>query len=472
VLDGPGQAAPAEYRRRLKALADEGDALEADLARRSGPMRALSMLPPPAEIVEQVAAALPRDGVLIDYIAYEDRGPAPALGPAEKPAEPRYLALVLFSDGRTGVADLGPAAPISLAAASLRDALAGRDAGYQAAAQEVYRLAFKPLLPLLRKRQKIFLVPDGQLSVVPFGALHDGRGFLADTFDFTYLTGGRDLLVRPDDHPRPSSVVVLADPDFGAPAGTVVAERSAGADDLAEHFFSGERGGRGDLPGHRWVPLPGTRQEGEAIRRLVPEARVFLGPEATKERLLHLPAPAILHVATHGFFLEDAAAPAGTRGLGVSGPSGGEPLPRLPDPLLRSGLVLAGASASTDLSSSLVTALELTGMDLWGTELVVLSACDTGRGDVKIGQGVYGLRRALVIAGAETLVVSLWKVDDETTRGLMEGYYRNLRAGQGRVAALRGAMRSLRATHPHPHDWAPFIALGRNAPLRAFAPRP
>jgi CHAT domain-containing protein len=103
---------------------------------------------------------------------------------------------------------------------------------------------------------------------------------------------------------------------------------------------------------------------------------------------------------------------------------------------------------------------------LWGTQLVVLSACDTGRGDVKQGQGVYGLRRALVVAGAETVVMSLWQVKDDTTQQLMEAYYRNLLAGQGRAAALREAMRWLRATQPHPHAWAPFIAVGRDTPLR------
>jgi CHAT domain-containing protein len=114
----------------------------------------------------------------------------------------------------------------------------------------------------------------------------------------------------------------------------------------------------------------------------------------------------------------------------------------------------------------MVTALELAGLDLWGTQLVVLSACDTGRGAVKLGQGVHGLRRALVVAGAETLVTSLWKVNDETTRALMEGYYRHLLAGQGRAEALRETMRVLRDKHPHPYFWAPFIALGHYGPLR------
>jgi CHAT domain-containing protein len=104
--------------------------------------------------------------------------------------------------------------------------------------------------------------------------------------------------------------------------------------------------------------------------------------------------------------------------------------------------------------------------------LVVLSACDTGRGDVKLGQGVYGLRRAFVVAGAETVVISLWKVRDDTTSQLMETYYRNLLVGQGRATGLREAMRTLRQTQPHPHYWAPFIAQGRDTPLRSLAPHP
>jgi CHAT domain-containing protein len=229
-----------------------------------------------------------------------------------------------------------------------------------------------------------------------------------------------------------------------------------------------------------WAPLPGTRQEAEAIQRLIPQAQLFLGPEATRERLLSLPTPAILHLATHGFFLGDASAPTASRAVGYFGALGEVPsTPRLPDPLLRSGLVLAGDSASPAAPSSpsppqpgstWVTALELAGLNLWGTELVVMSACDTGRGDVKLGQGVYGLRRAFVVAGAETVVMSLWKVNDETTRVLMEAYYRNLLAGQGRATALREAMRWVSLIYPHPHYWAPFIALGQDAPLRTLAP--
>jgi CHAT domain-containing protein len=324
--------------------------------------------------------------------------------------------------------------------------------------------------------------PDGQLALAPFSALHDGKAFLIDSFDFSYLTSGKDLLPRPADIPSSSSVIVLADPDFSSPSAppsssqmqtSALPQRSA----ALERFFSPLRA---DVAEQAWAPLPGTRLEAQAIQRLIPRAQLFLGPEASKQQLLQLAAPGVLHIATHGFFLEDTHAPTGSRGLGHIG-SGGAPTQPPPDPLLRSGLVLSGAHAPAPATpestqaradSALVTALELAGLDLWGTQLVVLSACDTGRGDVKLGQGVYGLRRALVTAGAETVVMSLWKVNDDTTRILMEAYYRYLLEGQGRVAALRQAMLSLREKQPHPYFWAPFISLGRDAPLRALAPVP
>ncbi|HEY8206187.1 MAG TPA: CHAT domain-containing tetratricopeptide repeat protein [Myxococcaceae bacterium] len=483
-LDGPGKLTPTEYQQRLKDFADQGDILEADLAKRSAPLRALTALPPPAEMVDRVSASLPKDGALLELIAYAEKPliPKPGTPHSKIPSHLRYLALVLFPDGHTRALDLGPAAPIDSAASRFHDALANRDVGYQRAAQRLYTLAFQPLLPLLGEVRRVFLAPDGQLALVPFAALHDGRRFLVDTFDFTYLTSGKDLLPRPEDIPPSRSVVVIADPDFGTPPAAPPSSPN-GAVTLAarssslERFFSMLRADVADQP---WVPLPGTRQEAEALQRLLPQAQLLMGPDASKERLLNLAAPGILHIATHGFFLDDAAASPGTRGLGVSEPpGGGSPAQRPPDPLLRSGLVLAGARApaakagdtsTRHLDESLVTALELAGLNLWGTELVVLSACDTGRGDVKLGQGVYGLRRALVATGAETLVMSLWKVNDETTRTLMEIYYRNLLAGKGRVTALREAMLALREKQPHPHFWAPFIALGRDAPLRGVTP--
>jgi len=465
-LQGPGSLSLPAYQQRLDALAAQGAALEADLARRSAPLRMLAALPPPAEIVDRVAQALPRDTALVEFITYVDRPLVPRPGPAQAqpPGALRYLALVLLPNGTIRFRDLGAAEPIDAAVSRMRDALANRDADFQGPAQALYQRTFQPLLPVLGATRHLFLSPDGQLALVPFAALHDGERFLVDAFDFTYLPSGKHLLSRPRERDAPGSVVVLADPDFSAPVPALASSmRGAPASTLAQRAWAP-------------TPLPGTRQEAEAIQRLLPQAQLFLGPEATKERLLQLPPPGILHLATHGFFLEDEPQLPASRGVGHFGALGEDTsAPSPPDPLLRSGLIFAGASAPASPGSSpvrpsaesaLVTALELAGLNLWGTQLVVLSACDTGRGDVKLGQGVYGLRRAFLVAGAETVVMSLWKVNDETTRRLMEAYYRHLLAGRGRATALREAMRELRRTQPHPHHWAPFLAMGRETPLR------
>jgi CHAT domain-containing protein len=138
------------------------------------------------------------------------------------------------------------------------------------------------------------------------------------------------------------------------------------------------------------------------------------------------------------------------------------------NPLLRSGLALAGANKlASGTEDGVLTALEASGLDLWGTKLVVLSACETGVGKVAQGEGVYGLRRALVIAGAESLLMSLWQVDDDATRDLITGYYRRLERGKGRSEALRlSQLRMLRSDkYQHPFYWASFIPSGQWKPM-------
>ncbi|HVE86408.1 MAG TPA: tetratricopeptide repeat protein, partial [Myxococcales bacterium] len=331
-MDGQDPLSRADRRRQVKELVDQGDALEARLAKRSGRLRALVALPAAAEVVDRVAGALPPDGALVEIAAYREeleRG---------SPGQLRYLALVLLPDGRIQSADLGPAEPIDAAAGRLRDALAEEEPGYRAGAEALHAMVFQPLRPLLGGARDVFLSPDGQLSLVPFAALHDGRGFLGDTYSFTYLTSGKDLLPRALDAAPSRSVVVIADPDFQALPGALVASADDRMIAELERSRSVERAlpaFRFDAAGRGWAALPGTRRESEALQRLFPQAQVFAGADATKDRLLHVVSPGILHVATHGFFLPDASAPAGTRALGAA-PAGERSPLSSPDPLLRS----------------------------------------------------------------------------------------------------------------------------------------
>jgi len=263
--------------------------------------------------------------------------------------------------------------------------------------------------------------------------------------------------------------VIVADPAFGEPA-TIA---GTGTVDYSQVFFE---------------PLPGVSAEVRALKDLLPRATVFVKDQATEGALKHVSAPSILHIATHGFFLQDrqsandASSSSGSRPATSAGGSNRRPPPQTgatrlgrfaaytDNPLLRSGLALAGANRGTSgTDDGLLTALEATGLDLWGTKLVVLSACDTGVGEVRNGDGVYGLRRALVLAGAESQMMSLWPVPDRSTSDLMIGFYKRLMSGDGRGDALRQVqLRMLaRQPHAHPYYWAGFILSGQWATLDA-----
>ena len=180
---------------------------------------------------------------------------------------------------------------------------------------------------------------------------------------------------------------------------------------------------------------------------------MLTGRNATEGALKQVVGPRLLHLATHGFFLTDEPRKPGDKIMAI-----GE------NPLLRSGLILAGAKnfRGGGDEDGVLTALEAAGLNLWGTQLVMLSACDTGVGDVRSGEGVYGLRRAFVLAGTESQVMTLWKVDDQSTSEITTEYYRRLLAGEGRSEALRNVQLDFlgRKTRQHPFYWASFILNG------------
>jgi CHAT domain-containing protein len=205
---------------------------------------------------------------------------------------------------------------------------------------------------------------------------------------------------------------------------------------------------------------------------LLPEATLLTKRQASKAALGEVRSPWLLHIATHGFFLEDLK-------MTPTGQALGDDPSRLlkqvrksgvgiENPLLRSGLALAGANEQKKEDNGILTALEMTGLNLWGTKLVVLSACDTGVGEIRNGDGVHGLRRALVLAGSETQVMSLWPVSDRWTRELMVAYYGGLRRGEGRGEALRQVQLGMHkdVKRGHPYYWAGFIQSGEWANLR------
>jgi CHAT domain-containing protein/lipopolysaccharide biosynthesis regulator YciM len=443
-----GGAQSAETRNETRTLGEQAEKLEQELALRSLPLRTRATLPDPKAVVTRVAAQLPDDALLVELVQHT---PFDFKATKKQPRTlaARYAAITLDKSGKARHVDLGPADAIDQAVAKLLAAFNHPTANAElAAAQELDQLVVKPLASVLEGKKTLYLSPDGQLHLVPFAALHDGHSFLIDRLQVVMLGSGRDLLRER----KPSAgLVVIADPQFAAKPGAPSVKRAL-------------------LPGVV-PPLPGTRKEAEALRKLVPAARVMMGAAASEPALLATRAPGVLHVATHGVFLSDLPQAGAENARGLKVVSGADTGPK--NPLLRSALVLAGAQTLPldprgEKPDGLATALEIAGMNLWGTELVVLSACDTGRGDIKLGQGVFGLRRALMVAGAESVVTSLWKVDDDATRDLMTRFYGSLREGTGRADALRRAALEVRKTRPHPYYWAPFVAIGHPGPVDAL----
>ena len=226
--------------------------------------------------------------------------------------------------------------------------------------------------------------------------------------------------------------------------------------------------------------LKGAKLEGKNIGKLL-GIKPLLGKDALEGRLKSVSSPHILHIATHGFFLEDQEVPDNKAeiDLGMQGEMGMQRLSGagIENPMLRSGLILAGFNTwlkngelPPEAEDGIFTAEDVTTLDLTNTNLVVLSACDTGLGDVKLGEGVFGLRRAFTIAGAKALVMSLWKVSDTCTQALMEDFYRRILAGTPKAEALREAQINLRGKYPHPRDWGGFICQGDPGPIPMYKP--
>jgi CHAT domain-containing protein/tetratricopeptide (TPR) repeat protein len=497
TMEGLGRRDKAvRWRRLLDRWTARREELEAELARHIPEINVGRKLR--AADRRAVVFALPEDGALVEFVRFHvfDFFAVPARG-EDTWRPPCYLAFVVRANEPDDVqmVDLGPAELIDRLIADFRaliandpDGRTGRDmvkrwtepaAGVPGNAGESLREAvFDRLVPALGGRGRLLIAPDGDLTRLPFEVLPttDGRR-LIDDHQISYLSCGRDVLrfgFAPSR--RPTEPLILADPDFDlgreetAPLGPPLGTPGRHSRDIGQSSFEFDR-------------LPGTRTEGERIADLL-AARLWVAGEALEGRLrAECRSPCVLHLATHGFFLEDQELRHAERmidsGILSESQGGSErlsgPLPE--NPMLRSGLALAGANTwlkagtpPAEAEDGLLTAEDVSSLDLLATELVVLSACETGLGQVHVGEGVFGLRRAFVLAGAKTLVMSLWKVPDEPTRELMEDFYGRLLAGEGRAEALRLAQLAMKARYPDPFYWGAFICQGDPSSLGTVRP--
>ena len=414
----------------IEEVEAQKERLEAALSMRNADFRA--QLQPVT--LEAVQAAMPEKSALVEFAVFRPFYPT-AERNAEAYGPPHYAAYVVRKHGAPIGHDLGDARAIDEMVDVLRQAL--RDPArtdLPMRARDLDEQVMRPLRASLGDATRLLISPDGLLNLVPFEAFVDEDGrYLIERYATSYLTSGRDLLrLQVTATRRNNSVVIVADPLFGEPGTTSVAPSAHQfADDLSSMYFA---------------PLAGSGAEARAINALFPEATLLTGKNATKAAMTHLEAPRILHIASHGFFLQQ----------------------KVENPLLRSGLALAGANLKYGShDDGILTALEASALNLRGTQLVTLSACDSGIGEVRNGEGVYGLRRAFVLAGAETLVMALWPVSDASSRETMAAYYAGLEAGIGRGDALRQAKLEMlkRNGRRHPYYWASFIQFGEWASL-------
>ncbi|GAK60191.1 kinesin light chain-like protein [Candidatus Vecturithrix granuli] len=463
---GPGKESFEAYKQQLDDLKQQKDALEAKLSRQSQAFAASRKVA--QADVAAVAAALPQDTVLlefarIDLFNFSAKGQEPKWLPAH------YLAFILHAGDveHVQLIDLGDAQTIDNEIARLRRFMETRDNQAMTVATHLYDLVFAPLQQALGAVQEVFISPDGNLNLIPFEVLldHDGN-YLIEQYQFLYLAAGRDVVGFGQAHGQSQPPLLMGDPDFDfvpTPGPSQEGNYSRSADMRGLHFKR----------------LPGTRIEVETIHGLLADTQpqLYTDQQAREAALIGAQAPRILHLATHGFFLEDQELPYDESWQrrtvifydGTSQPVKPIAPGKFENPLLRSGIVLSGANKSfeDEQDEGIITAEKILGLKLRGTDMVVLSACETGLGDVQIGEGVYGLRRTFMQVGAKSLVMSLWSVPDQETQELMVQFYKNILSGKmNRCQALRqAALQQMqivkeRYDSPHPFYWGAFVFLG------------
>jgi CHAT domain-containing protein/Flp pilus assembly protein TadD len=293
-----------------------------------------------------------------------------------------------------------------------------------------YAQFWQPVTAVLGTARQVIFSPDGVYNQINLNTLTlPDKKYVLDVWHITSVTTLRDILDVHPENPGESAVIV-ANPAYGS---------------------------------NNIAPLPGTGIEASAVNRLLAEAgyntSLYVAAKANETALKAVKNPKVLHIATHGYFIED---PGESLNQVFS-----IPLHNINENvLLRSGLLLAGAGADnnnnglTEMENGILTAYEVLNLSLDQTDLVVLSACETGLGDIMAGEGVYGLQRAFLVSGTNAVIMSLWKVDDEATQMLMTTFYSEWMKGGDRHQAFKAAQHKLKEKYNFPYYWGAFLLVG------------
>jgi CHAT domain-containing protein len=289
--------------------------------------------------------------------------------------------------------------------------------------------------PEVATKKTLYLSLDGVFNQLNIGTLKNPAGdFMVTKYDLVIVGNSKDLIALKSKKARVSkkTAMLMGFPDYGP--GNVAA-------------------------------LPGTKTEIDGVSKILKasgfQVSQFMQKTATESNLKKIKGPALVHIATHGYFLQDVNKQGSAFGIHLENAND--------NPLLRSGIILAGGAATVSGSKApnlqsndngILTAYEAMNLNLNGTDLIILSACETGLGDVKAGEGVYGLQRAFLVAGADALIMSLWKVDDAATQQLMTNFYQNWMKLGNKQKAFKQAQLQLMTKYKEPYYWGAFVMMG------------
>ena len=344
-----------------------------------------------------------------------------------------YIALVLLA-GEIKLVELGDGKTIKNAINDFREKTI-----QVKPENEAFALTWKPLDEQLKGITRLYLSLDGAYHQLSVNALKDASGkYLVDKYAIQFAGNTRDVIgIKQTEAAsvKPASAFLVGNPLYG-------------------------KNGVVDQ-------LPGTETEVKNISKLLNSFKVkttaLYGDKATEAKVKELDSPTILHIATHGYFLADLSQMETTKVLGVDITAAKE------NPLLRSGVLLANCDnvfdenfhPSPNSENGILTAYEAMSLNLDKTDLVVLSACETGLGSVKQGEGVYGLQRAFLIAGANSIIMSLWSVSDDATMQLMTLFYTNYAKTGNKNQAFTDAIKQLKLKYKEPFYWSAFVMLNK-----------
>tara|TARA_Y100001970_G_scaffold198669_1_gene241680 strand:- start:5612 stop:8635 length:3024 start_codon:yes stop_codon:yes gene_type:complete len=447
----------------IKKLNDEKELLELEL------YNSLPDFKSKIYSIKEISKEIPNNGVLIEYQKYRPfifDNPTDAIS-AENWEKPRYQALLLFSNGEVETVDLGLAQEIE---DLIKNGLIASEQFLPDAQEQWNRVGkaiINPLGKYIKDKKVLFISPDSELNKVPFAAVSSANEnkLLGEEFLLRLITTGRELVsLNKTNIFNNNKSLVVANPNFNLKDNSSkkkVIQNEGGFEGQKRSF---------DQNLKLWISLPGTKKEGSFVANKI-DGDLLTEDEASVLNVQERNSPKIIHIASHSFFLSNKEEKLALSSI-LFANSFNKQNSKYEDPLLRSGIILSGANFPefNKIDDGYLTALELSKLDFSGTELVVISGCESGLGEIKSGDSIYGLKRSIAVAGARSSLLSLWEVDDEATAAFMKSFYERLKKGEGRSDALAATQKEFRnhSIPPwrHPYVWAAFQLSGDWRPIK------